>query len=132
MERTRSAIRKVVPCDVLEPGVLPMEHRETFDVVISNGCLDAAAADHESFRRVICNVAPLVKPGGLLVILGAGGIKSYPVGNANFPHANLTENVLKQGVTDAGFQIEKYQTEELGSLVGNLDVFMFNLVARKT
>ncbi|KAM7304879.1 indolethylamine N-methyltransferase-like [Ixodes scapularis] len=51
IERTRSAIRKVVPCDVLEPGVLPMEHRETFDVVISNGCLDAAAADHESFRR---------------------------------------------------------------------------------
>ncbi|KAG0426748.1 hypothetical protein HPB47_026174 [Ixodes persulcatus] len=78
IERTRSAIRKVVPCDVLEPGVLPMEHRETFDVVLSSGCLDAAAADHESFRRVICNVAPLVKPGGLLVICGATVVSILP------------------------------------------------------
>ncbi|KAM7313212.1 indolethylamine N-methyltransferase-like [Ixodes scapularis] len=132
IERTRSAIRKVVPCDVLEPGVLPMEHRETFDVVISNGCLDAAAADHESFRRVICNVAPLVKPGGLLVIVGAAGIKSYPVGTANFPHANLTENVLKEAVTDAGFQIKRYRSKELPSSGENSEVFMFNLVARKT
>ncbi|XP_040072240.1 nicotinamide N-methyltransferase-like [Ixodes scapularis] len=132
IERTRSAIRKVVPCDVLEPGVLPMEHRETFDVVISNGCLDAAAADHESFRRVICNVAPLVKPGGLLVIIGAGGVKSYSVGTVNFPHANLTENVLKEAVTDAGFQIERFRPKKLSSFVGNEEVFMFNLVARKT
>ncbi|KAM7313214.1 indolethylamine N-methyltransferase-like [Ixodes scapularis] len=132
IERTRSAIRKVVPCDVLEPGVLPMEHRETFDVVISNGCLDAAAADHESFRRVICNVAPLVKPGGLLVIIGAGGIKSYPVGTFNFPHANLTEDVLKEAVTDAGFQIERYRPKQLPSLVGNSEVFIFILAARKT
>ncbi|KAM7297538.1 nicotinamide N-methyltransferase-like [Ixodes scapularis] len=131
LERTRTAIRKVIPCDVLEPGVLPMEHREIFDVVFSSGCLDAAAADHESFRRVICNVAPLVKPGGLLVIMGAGGVKSYPVGTVDFPYSNLTEIVLKESVTDAGFKIETYQPKELGSFLGNSDVFMFKLVARK-
>ncbi|KAM7304095.1 hypothetical protein ISCGN_013995 [Ixodes scapularis] len=80
MKRTRSAIRKVVPCDVLEPGVLPEEHKETFDVVLSSGCLDAVAADHESFRMVVCNVGTLVKPGGLLVIMGAFGVKHYTVG----------------------------------------------------
>ncbi|KAM7308961.1 indolethylamine N-methyltransferase-like [Ixodes scapularis] len=42
MERTRSSIRKVVPCNVLEPGVLPEEHRETFDVVLSCNCLEVA------------------------------------------------------------------------------------------
>ncbi|KAG0428456.1 hypothetical protein HPB47_024567 [Ixodes persulcatus] len=130
LERTRSTIRKVIPCDVLEPGVLPLEHRETFDVVFSSGCLDAAAADHESFRRVICNVAPLVKPGGLLVINGAGGIKNYPVGTVKFAYSNLTENVLKESVNDAGFKIETYRPKELGSFLGNSDAFMFTLVAR--
>ncbi|KAM7314053.1 nicotinamide N-methyltransferase-like [Ixodes scapularis] len=132
LERTRTAIRKVIPCDVLEPGVLPMEHREIFDVVYSSGCLDAAAADHDSFRRVICNVAPLVKPGGLLVIIGAGGVKSYPVGTFDFPHSNLTENVLKESVTDAGFKIERYRSDELlRSFLGNSNAFRFTLVARK-
>ncbi|KAM7304099.1 nicotinamide N-methyltransferase-like [Ixodes scapularis] len=89
MERTRSAIRKVVPCDVLEPGVLPEEHKETFDVVLSSGCLDAVAADHESFPMVVCNVGTLVKPGGLLVIMGAFGVKHYTVGASDFAHSNF-------------------------------------------
>lgn len=132
LERTRSAIRKVIPCDVLEPGVLPLEHRETFDVVLSSGCLDAAAADHESFRRVARNVSTLVKPGGLLVIMGVGGIKSYNVGTVYFPHANLTENVLKEAVTDAGFRIEKYHPIKLRYFWGNSDVFIFKVMARKS
>ncbi|CAN7949130.1 unnamed protein product, partial [Ixodes pacificus] len=64
LERTRKAIRKVVPCDVLEPGVLPEEHRETFDVIVSPGCLESAAADHESFQSAVHNVGTLAKPGG--------------------------------------------------------------------
>ncbi|KAG0413156.1 hypothetical protein HPB47_009698, partial [Ixodes persulcatus] len=79
LERTRSAIRKVVSCDVLEPGVLPEEHRESFNVVMSAGCLDAATTDHESFRMALFNVGKLVENGGLLLLLGTCGLKSYPV-----------------------------------------------------
>ncbi|KAM7306050.1 indolethylamine N-methyltransferase-like [Ixodes scapularis] len=86
-ERTRSSIRKVVPCDVLEPGVLPEEHRETFDVVLSCSCLESATTDHESFRRAVCNVGTLAKPGGRLVLVGVGGSKRYPVGTAAFVQA---------------------------------------------
>ncbi|KAG0442332.1 hypothetical protein HPB47_015733 [Ixodes persulcatus] len=68
LERTRWAIRKVVPCDVLEPGMLPEEHRETFDDVLSSGCLNLDTADHESFRRALSNVGNLVKSGGLLFL----------------------------------------------------------------
>ncbi|XP_040072186.1 indolethylamine N-methyltransferase-like [Ixodes scapularis] len=131
LERTRSAIRKVVPCDVLEPGVLPVEHNETFDVVLSSGCLDVATAEHESYRRAVCNVATLVKPGGLLVMFGIGGVKVFPVGNANFTLANLTENVVKEAVRDAGLQMELYLPKQIGCLAGSSDAFMFRLVARK-
>ncbi|EEC04404.1 nicotinamide N-methyltransferase, putative [Ixodes scapularis] len=131
LERTRSAIRKVVPCDVLEPGVLPEEHRETFDIVMSNGCLESATTDHESFREALLNVGTLVKPGGLLILVGAGGLKSYPVGTAEFAHANLTEDALKQAVTDAGFQIKVYRLKKGVCFLESSQEFMFLLAARK-
>ncbi|XP_040076422.1 nicotinamide N-methyltransferase-like [Ixodes scapularis] len=132
LERTRKAIRKVVPCDVLEPRVLPEEHREAFDVVLSVGCLDSAAADHESFRSAVRNVGTLAKQGGLLIIVGAGGVKSYPLGTADITHANLTENVLKEAVICAGFEMKQYQYKILGLVVGSPDTFRFCLAARKT
>uniref|UniRef100_A0A0K8RFP1 Putative secreted protein n=1 Tax=Ixodes ricinus TaxID=34613 RepID=A0A0K8RFP1_IXORI len=131
MERTRSAICKVVPCDVLEPGVLPEEHKETFDVVFSSGCLDAVVADHESFRMVVCNVGTLVKPGGLLVIMGAGGLKHYTVGAVDFSYSNLTEDVLKQAIADAGFQITLYRSTKFEVPLKTSDIFKFFLVASR-
>ncbi|XP_042144176.1 indolethylamine N-methyltransferase-like [Ixodes scapularis] len=131
LERTRAAIRKVVSCDVVEPAVLPVEHKETFDVVLSCGCLESAAAEHESYRRVVCNVATVVKPGGLLVILGVGGLKQYSVGTADFTLANITGNVVTEAVTDAGLQIDLYRPRKIGCFSGSSDVFTFYLVARK-
>ncbi|KAM7308966.1 indolethylamine N-methyltransferase-like [Ixodes scapularis] len=130
MERTRSSIRKVVPCNVLEPGVLPEEHRETFDVVLSCNCLEGATADHESFRSVVKNVGSLVKPGGLFLLGGLGGLKSYFMGNANFIMANVTEDVIKEAVTDAGFQLKLYRTKNT-EIAGNAGAFAFILAARK-
>ncbi|KAM7306432.1 indolethylamine N-methyltransferase [Ixodes scapularis] len=111
VERTRQAIRKVIPCDVLEPGVLPDEHLETFDAVLSCNCLESATRDHASFRRVTCNVAGLVKPGGLLILAGVGGQENYPVGNEVFPMADVNEDVIKKALADAGLNVEVYQTE---------------------
>ncbi|KAM7308963.1 indolethylamine N-methyltransferase-like [Ixodes scapularis] len=130
MERTRSSIRKVVPCNVLEPGVLPEEHRETFDVVLSCNCLESATADHESFRSVVNNVGSLVKPGGLFLLGGLGGLKSYFMGNANFIMANVTEDVIKEAVTDAGFELKIYRSQNT-QLAGNAGAFAFILAARK-
>ncbi|KAM7307404.1 indolethylamine N-methyltransferase-like [Ixodes scapularis] len=131
LERTRLAIRKVVPCDVLEPGVLPEEHRETFDVVMSNGCLASATTDHESFRAALFNVGTLAKPGGLLVLVTAVGVKSYPVGTTNFVHANLTEDAVKQAVADAGFQIKVYHPKKGVCFLESSQEFMLLLAARK-
>ncbi|CAN8020472.1 unnamed protein product [Ixodes persulcatus] len=131
LERTRLAIRKVVPCDVLKPGVLPEEHRETFDVIVSSGCLESATADHESFRRVVCNVGTLAKPGGLLILVGAGRVKSYPVGTVDFAHANVTEDVLREAVTDAGFEMKVFLTRGFKKVLETVDEFLFVLAARK-
>ncbi|CAN8022387.1 unnamed protein product [Ixodes persulcatus] len=109
-ERTRRAIRKVVPCDILTPGVLPEEDRETFDVVLSCNCLEGSTADHESFQRALFNMAALVKPGGLLVLAGVGGISAYDVGRESFPMVDLTDDVIKQAMSNAGLQVKAFST----------------------
>ncbi|KAM7304076.1 indolethylamine N-methyltransferase-like [Ixodes scapularis] len=110
-ERTRAVVRKVIPCDVLKPGVLPEEHRESFDAVLSCNCLETAAQDHASYRRLVCNVAGLVKPGGLLIWAGVGGLAMYPVADEEFPMADVTEQVLKEALTDAALRVEVYRTK---------------------
>ncbi|CAN7994340.1 unnamed protein product, partial [Ixodes hexagonus] len=110
VERARHAIRKVIPCDVLEPGVLPEEHRETFDVVLSCNCLESATTDHESFRRALSNVASLVKPGGQLVLVGGAGIDAYAVANEVFHMADVNDDVIKQALLDADLRLEVYRT----------------------
>ncbi|KAM7306027.1 indolethylamine N-methyltransferase [Ixodes scapularis] len=130
-KRTRSSIRKVIPCDVLEPGVLPEEHRETFDVVLSCNCLESATTDHECFQSAVCNVGTLAKPGGLLVLMGVGGPKSYPAGTADFNQAYVTEDVIKRAVTDAGFQMGLYRTKNIQVDSEIPDMFTFVLAARQ-
>ncbi|XP_042147158.1 indolethylamine N-methyltransferase-like [Ixodes scapularis] len=131
MERTRSSIRKVVPCNVLEPGVLPEEHKETFDVVLSCNCLESATADHESFRSVVNNVGSLVKPGGLFLLGGMSSVKSFFPKNIGVNAEDLSEDLIKGAVTNAGFQLKVYRTKNI-EIAGNPGAFSFILAARKS
>ncbi|XP_040074848.1 indolethylamine N-methyltransferase-like [Ixodes scapularis] len=128
MERTRSSIRKVVPCNVLEPGVLPEEHKETFDVVLSCNCLESATADHESFRSVVNNVGSLVKPGGLFLLGGMSSVKSFFPKNIGVNAEDLSEDLIKGAVTNAGFQLKVYRTKNI-EIAGNPGAFSFILAA---
>ncbi|CAN7998350.1 unnamed protein product [Ixodes hexagonus] len=110
--RTRSAVRKVVPCDVLIPGVLPEEHREKFDVVLSCLCLESACNDEAAFRRATQNVGDLVHDRGLLILCGVLGSPEYTVGRVKFPTVYLTPDLVKDAVVRAGFQIKLWRCLE--------------------
>ncbi|CAN8020102.1 unnamed protein product [Ixodes persulcatus] len=133
MERARRAISKVVPCDVLEPEVLPEEHGKTFDVVLSCNCLEAATADPDSFGRVLANMGSLVKPGGFLIMVGTGGITWYEVGKKPLPMMVLTKEIVEKAVTDAGFEIKRFRTGDYDGpiLEDRGKRFGWALVARK-
>ncbi|CAN7937978.1 unnamed protein product [Ixodes hexagonus] len=107
--RTRSAVRKVVPCDVLTPGVLPEEHREKFDVVLSCSCLESACMDEATFRQATQNVGDLVHGKGLLILSGVLGCRHYPVGAVKFPLLYLTPDMVKDAVARAGFRIKLWR-----------------------
>lgn len=72
-----------------------------------------------------------MRPGGLLVLWGVGGVKCYPVGDVAFAHANLTEKVVEEAIKDAGFQMKVYHPYKIGDFMENQNVFTFVLAARK-
>lgn len=105
LRRTRKAIRKVVPCNALDPRVLPEEHWETFDVVLSSLCLESAACDDETYIRGVSNIASLVKPGGTLILCGVGGCSEFFCGETYFPSGDLNVDLIKDALQQAGFKI---------------------------
>lgn len=108
--RTRSAVRKVIPCDVLVPGVLPEEHREKFDVVLSSLCLESACLDEAAFSAATQNVGGLVQEGGLLILCGVLGSSGYTVGGIKFPTVYLKPGIVKNALMRAGFQIKRWRS----------------------
>lgn len=109
-ERTRAAVKKVIPCNVLDPNVLPQEHNELFDVVFSSLCLAAASRDEETFRRVTQNVSRLIRDGGHLIFCGVVGSREYTVAGIEFPKVSLTKAMVEDALSGAGLQVKRWSS----------------------
>ncbi|XP_029851359.2 nicotinamide N-methyltransferase-like [Ixodes scapularis] len=132
-DRTRAAVKKVVPCDVLDPNVLPEEHKQAFDVVTSSLCLTIASRDQETFRRVVRNVSGLVRKGGHLILCDFTGSSAYAVAGVKFPMLSLTKAALEDALSRSGLQVNRWRSLDMpaGSDIPNHWDFQFVLVAEK-
>ncbi|CAN7993280.1 unnamed protein product, partial [Ixodes hexagonus] len=106
-ERTRRAIRKVIPCDVLNPQVLPEDHKESFDVVLTSLCLTGACVDKGTYQKAVQNIGNLVGQGGYLIMCDVRGIEHYWVAEAKFPVFPVSSDQAKEALSHAGFEIER-------------------------
>ncbi|XP_040066756.1 indolethylamine N-methyltransferase [Ixodes scapularis] len=106
-ERTRRAIRKVIFCNVLDPQVLPEEHKESFDVVLTSLCLETASSNEETYQKAIQNLSSLVIDGGHLIVCGICGANKYSVKEASFPVISVTVYLAKESIARSGFKIER-------------------------
>ncbi|XP_064476150.1 nicotinamide N-methyltransferase-like [Ornithodoros turicata] len=111
-ERTRRAIKHIIPCDVYDMGVMPKEHRIEYDVLFTSLCFEGAAVDLEAYNSVVSNVTQLVKPGGVIVQCGVLKCKTYTVGQAVFDAMYLTEDIVKGALEKAGFEIKNWKVDE--------------------
>lgn len=100
--RVREIVTHLLPCDVKHPCPLG-ESGRCYDVVMSNFCAEAAAADRAEWQVCMANIASLVKPGGRLILSAIKGAKSYGAGDATFAAVYLTEEDLLHMLGDAGF-----------------------------
>ncbi|CAN8022306.1 unnamed protein product, partial [Ixodes persulcatus] len=109
-ERTRGAVKKVIPCDVLNPSVLPKEHEEVFDVVLSSLCLQCAAQDETTYQRANRNISSLIRKGGHLILCGTAGSTEYTFGNVTFPDLCLSKAMVEDALSRSGLEIIRWSS----------------------
>uniref|UniRef100_A0A6B0V620 Putative nicotinamide n-methyltransferase n=1 Tax=Ixodes ricinus TaxID=34613 RepID=A0A6B0V620_IXORI len=103
-ERTRGAVKKVVPCDVLGPNVLPEEHKEAFDVVLSILCIQSASQNETTHQEANRNVSSLIRKGGHLILCGTAESTGYLVGDVTFPDLRLSKAMVEDALSRSGLE----------------------------
>ncbi len=101
----RQRVKCVLPCDATQATpIAGME--QTYDVLVSNLCLEAVAKDLEQWRQYLRNVTSLLKPGGRLIMAAVRGGRAYSVGKVVFHVLPIYEEDFMSALPDAGFDKE--------------------------
>ena len=104
-ELVRSLVKAVVPCDLTQDPPIERGYDRGYDVVISSLCLEAVMQTSAEYKRGVEKLAKLVKPGGLLLLVGAelkSGPEVYGVGDQSFKGFSVTTELAVQAMKEAG------------------------------
>ena len=108
--RTRSAIKKVIPCDVTNEDVLLGHTGLPYDFILSVLCLEASCASTDIHREAIAKLCRLLKKGGGLFLSGVLGESFYMVGDHKFFALTITEEYLRGTLKSCGLKVELFET----------------------
>jgi SAM-dependent methyltransferase len=82
----RNKIKQVVPCDVHLANPLHPLKIDMVDAICTSLCLEVVSPDVPSYAKALENVVSLLKPGGMLVLIGVFDNAMYTVGHKVFNH----------------------------------------------
>ena len=98
--------KEVVPCDVLKDPV--MDHpSQPFDAILTTFCIEETCTDFVSFKANIQWLVGVLKSGGYLFIAIMLGETFYRVQSQVIQTTPLTEEQVKEALTNAGLEVEK-------------------------
>ena len=107
----RRKIKSIIPCDVTKSPIVQLESDDVgklFDVVTTSLCLEACVSSEEHYKNTVAELCKLLKPNGYLFMNGVMGQTFYFVGKEKFYTFPLTEKLVKEAMSEAGIQIEKF------------------------
>lgn len=110
----RSRLSAILACDataapalsIVPDGASPQAAGAApapYDVLCTSMCLEAVARDAAEWRQCLLNIAPLLRPGGRLMMITVRRGRAYPVGEQLFPIAALDEGDVRASLAAAGF-----------------------------
>ncbi|NWW99039.1 NNMT methyltransferase, partial [Caloenas nicobarica] len=102
-EKLRRKVKQVLKCNVTKANPAEPVSLPPADCVLSAYCLEAACPDLPTFRRALCNIAGLARPGGHLVLLTSLGTTYYGFGEQVFSSLRLEKAAVLEAVEGAGF-----------------------------
>jgi SAM-dependent methyltransferase len=121
---TRGLVRRVMHCDATRHPSLEETH-DSYDVVVSNLCLEAVAQDVGQWQAYLQNATTGLRPDGKLILTAVKGSQTYSVGREVFRVLPLFESDLKRAVERAGFHSLVLETTHASHPVHAYDGLMF-------
>ena len=112
-DELKQKIKSIVPCDVNKSPIVQLNAEDVgrpFDVVVTSSCMATCVTSEEHLKKTVAELCRFLKPDGYLFMNGVLGGTWYMVGDEkffNFPH---NEKLLKEAITEAGINIEKFVT----------------------
>ncbi|MBN3302552.1 NNMT methyltransferase, partial [Amia calva] len=106
-ERLRRTVKQVLPCDVRHENPFHPLVLEPADCVLTSLCLEAACKDHPTYQQALKNVTALLRPGGVLIMIGVLNETFYVVGEHRLSCLPLSQTFVENALKDLGFSIQK-------------------------
>ncbi|KAM4620133.1 nicotinamide N-methyltransferase [Polymixia lowei] len=133
-ETLRQRIKQVLKCDItLEKPFHPVTV-EPADCIVSSLCLEAACKDREAYRCSLGAMVGLLRPGGVLVLIGDLNETFYTVGDQKFPAVRLTQDFVQQTLCELGLTVKEFTLQPAQDRELNLKCdyeASFHLIAHK-
>ncbi|CAL8363337.1 unnamed protein product [Lota lota] len=107
----RQRIVSVLKCDVTLENPFHPVVLEPADCVLSSLCLEAACQDRDAYRRSLGAVADLLRPGGILVLIGDLEENFYTVGEQRFDTVCLSRDFIEETLTQLGLVLLDFTTQ---------------------
>ena len=104
-ELVRSLVKAVVHCDLTQDPPIERGYDRQYDVVISAHCLESVVKTSAEYKSGVEKLAKLVKPGGLLLLVGTklvSGPEVYVVGGQSFKGFSTSTELAVEAMTEAG------------------------------
>ncbi|XP_078055310.1 nicotinamide N-methyltransferase [Mustelus asterias] len=133
-KKLRDSIKQVVKCDVHQSNPLDPVELEPVDCVMTSYCLEVACKDKAAYHTTLRNVTSLLKPGGVLIMIGVLNETFYMINDQKFPCVTFDQAFLEQTLTEVGYEIEQLEIalnpNKSVDTLADFDASFF-LVARK-
>ena len=134
-QQLRQRVKQVLKCDVrLENPFHPVTV-EPADCIVTSLCLEAACKYLETYRCSLRNIASLLRPGGLLVMVGVLGETYYVVGGQRFSCLDLSQATIEGILKELGFSVTEFNVRSAPNPENNTvadNSAVFHLMAVKS
>lgn len=130
----KQRVKKVLKCDVRLENPFSPHTLEPADCVTTSLCLEAACKDIQTYCHALHGLTKLLRPGGLLVMIGVLGESFYKVNDKRFSCLRLSQDNIEEALRGLGLSILEFNLlpaeDREGNSVSDFEA-VFHLVARK-
>ncbi|TSK17868.1 Glycerol kinase [Bagarius yarrelli] len=135
-ERLRQRVKQVLKCNILSENPFHPENIEPADCVITSLCLEAACKDLRSYSDALCRVAQLLRPGGVLVMVGVLGETFYYVDQVRFSCLRLSKGDVIDVIKRLNFTVHDFSIfpaqDRKNNKVSDFEAFFFLVAVKST